>query len=1735
MKGSSSCLPKECAAVPTAGTSALDWLRGYQGEETWHNTSKKRRRESSSSSESPEETSSLKVSAAKAKAKAKVAPGSSKLKVSAEHDELSGLDLLIAEGLPSEKRPRHGWDEAEEKESKPGLEAKRSKLVDEGNLRVDAATGQFLLKNASIVGQAFDGLHLPVSLRGGFIDELSVHLHLDVFNPGANVSLQILIKNVFLVFGAHTTDWSYGHVKQCKSKLVDLVMKILDLKPPRKAKAAEESATGWLSDVQDRLKQDLMKKVAEMIEVNITNFHVRFEDSKTQPVPYACGFKLGYCAVFATEDVNSQRTTGCWRHTVDTLADPLFSQTIVARRMSVYWDLEHGHRHFTSIPSGEEVFARFKRLNLRETFSACVVEKLLELYPPQHPRRKYMEGPTFRERLDYHQYIIFPAGLNAHITANKTSEATRIQKAPLRDADVVVYSLDVAIDSEQLRSINSLLSYMKNFGFKDTLMLSRPSQTINAVKPGSARRELVRAWWQHAMKAVQIICKIPKRDLSAEDLQNRAALRERYITAVNHAKDLDLLVRAGQEDARKHAQAMEAVSDMQMMLKMKEILDWRMQARDRWLARDGQAATASTPLEAAQREDSRTESKAARVKDRPLPQTLQVKVTFQGFQVFFLVAHGGFWYTKYKPGTLVDEERPEDIERPVSKKMHTRQPVVSASVKNIVLEVIQKGHKSFRVARWIEVSVGRLEVVNLNAGLQQPSRNIVSIQPIQKHKGLPTCIFLGLNTFELMDNSFVTGDTPLSAVLEPWDGLLGHTKDQFSPVTPVMLQNLGFLKEHVNDLGKLMTFAFARVGEVNAMDWAPFRRRMLFFSKSGLRDMDLVTDLARRPSQEALMKELLARLQRKVELAVGKSNMLGSFEVELDGVLARTVDHYNKGLVLCKQAQLGPLMVKLRRSGQPQALQVQIHHLHPNVLAAPSLPSLMNGGVSMLPWKTSMMLLPQEGFQNTAGSDRKLQEPRKGSKEKEAKSEKKGQRGSIGTRQRGVLSPQSPSPTETSVASAFHVQNLSWHYVLKDETTRSFVGFLPRTLSQDVCSSFFEKALEGAKWLQPSGPNGPIPRKTAWMVYFDCTCTYRLLAEKWLWLRYGRIEVEPQRYPPWMCTLMHWVMPCCGINEQKDWPNSCNLNLYQDGSASVGWHADDEHLFQGKNRDCRIISLSLGATRSFELRRNWSEADTIRLPLTAGDLCTMEARLILRTSRVSGRKEGMVQKHLQHRVPREDQVRAPRINLTWRWIVRHSPGCPARRSECPVFLSHRLRRILESILRVPIAEKDSSDWDSSSLEEHVAKAVAALTFHHNLPPSYVQYMLSDLYKNSSLDSFNLPTTLMFLAPDSAEKTYREVLTRLRDILRQDPSTNIDLEPNESLNDLEETATSLVKMKAALPSKTFSDSGTHNEEVVRLRRVERGMPRAWFGPDGMEEDNYTFKSAIINKLPIAEHKDPEEITQLINDNQIVLIQGETGCGKTTQVPQYILEAALKAQADARRPEGKTSSDLRRPVRIVVTQPRRIAAITVAKRVAEELGEKVGEGVVGYKIRGTTVAGPKCKLLFCTTGVILRRLANEGHNFMFGPKTVTHLLVDEVHERGVETDFMLTFLKQVRNNRPKLRVVLMSATMDTECFLKYFSFPEKVVTVGELVQPPMVVCPAFCHPVAECYLETINARLGRNRSPEAKSPDELRQTLMSESDGIDYELILKIVLRPPMARSGEEKLLGKEKVRARSQCL
>lgn len=433
-------------------------------------------------------------------------------------------------------------------------------------------------------------------------------------------------------------------------------------------------------------------------------------------------------------------------------------------------------------------------------------------------------------------------------------------------------------------------------------------------------------------------------------------------------------------------------------------------------------------------------------------------------------------------------------------------------------------------------------------------------------------------------------------------------------------------------------------------------------------------------------------------------------------------------------------------------------------------------------------------------------------------------------------------------------------------------------------------------------------------------------------------------------------------------------------------------------------------------------------------------------------------------------------------------------AECPLFLSLRMRRMLEFALEQPPADMDvklHNTFDGVALQDTAARAIAQLIYLNNFPPAYIQYYLNDMLNSGALNKdCHLP----------APELYKTLIDRMQHELREDPPACVDWSRYGD-GDVR-LAPAHLDFQAARHT-SYGNSNIRNEEVVLPRRLEdRGPPRSWFGSDDFQDD-YQFKSLGNKSLPIAQHK--EEIVDMIRNNQITLIQGETGCGKTTQVPQYILEAAVKAK-----------SEQRRPVRIVVTQPRRIAAITVAKRVAEELGEKVGEGVVGYKIRGTTMAGPQCKLLFCTTGVILRRLANEGSKWMFSPQTVTHLLVDEVHERGVETDFMLTFLKEVQTRRHQLRVILMSATMDTECFLKYFSITTQAkqpdgTEESVVVRPPMVVCGAFCHPVSELYLESINERLGKSAYAEAKSPDELRKdpNEINESDGIDYDLIVQAI--------------------------
>lgn len=172
------------------------------------------------------------------------------------------------------------------------------------------------------------------------------------------------------------------------------------------------------------------------------------------------------------------------------------------------------------------------------------------------------------------------------------------------------------------------------------------------------------------------------------------------------------------------------------------------------------------------------------------------------------------------------------------------------------------------------------------------------------------------------------------------------------------------------------------------------------------------------------------------------------------------------------------------------------------------------------------------------------------------------------------------------------------------------------------------------------------------------------------------------------------------------------------------------------------------------------------------------------------------------------------------------------------------------------------------------------------------------------------------------------------------------------------------------------------------------------------------------LPIAQFRD--EILRTVSQSQVTVLSGETGCGKSTQLPAYLLEDCLS--------RGE-------PCRIYVTEPRRISAISLAQRVSEELGEPRdalghSQSLIGYAIRLESRVSRASRLVYATTGIVLRMLESSAFD------EITHIVVDEVHERSIESDFLLIVLKTLMAQRPSLKVVLMSATLDAQRISEYF---------------------------------------------------------------------------------------------------
>lgn len=184
-----------------------------------------------------------------------------------------------------------------------------------------------------------------------------------------------------------------------------------------------------------------------------------------------------------------------------------------------------------------------------------------------------------------------------------------------------------------------------------------------------------------------------------------------------------------------------------------------------------------------------------------------------------------------------------------------------------------------------------------------------------------------------------------------------------------------------------------------------------------------------------------------------------------------------------------------------------------------------------------------------------------------------------------------------------------------------------------------------------------------------------------------------------------------------------------------------------------------------------------------------------------------------------------------------------------------------------------------------------------------------------------------------------------------------------------------------------------------------------------------------ELPVSGRKD--DILAAIRDHQVVIVAGETGSGKTTQIPKICLELGRGVRGQ-----------------IGHTQPRRIAARTVAERIAEELGTSLG-ATVGYKVRFTDQVSDETMIKVMTDGILLAEIQNDRMLRRYDT-----LIIDEAHERSLNIDFILGYLSQLLPRRPDLKVIITSATIETQRFAEHFASsqgPAPVIEVSGRTYP------------------------------------------------------------------------------------
>ena len=286
--------------------------------------------------------------------------------------------------------------------------------------------------------------------------------------------------------------------------------------------------------------------------------------------------------------------------------------------------------------------------------------------------------------------------------------------------------------------------------------------------------------------------------------------------------------------------------------------------------------------------------------------------------------------------------------------------------------------------------------------------------------------------------------------------------------------------------------------------------------------------------------------------------------------------------------------------------------------------------------------------------------------------------------------------------------------------------------------------------------------------------------------------------------------------------------------------------------------------------------------------------------------------------------------------------------------------------------------------------------------------------------------------------------------------------------------------------------TRSREGRRRPQREHARPFKPFTPEQLAERAAAIPVIEFPDLPVSARRD--EIARAIRDHQVVIVSGETGSGKTTQLPKICMQL------------GRGVSGM-----IGHTQPRRLAARSVADRIAHELGQTVGREsgqVVGYQVRFTDEVGPTTLVKLMTDGILLAEIQSDPMLRRYDT-----LIIDEAHERSLNIDFILGYVARLLPARPDLKVIITSATIDSDRFARHFGTWEGTPGSGRLIEPaPVIEVSGRTYPV-EIRYRPLGPTTPSSYTSEASSQQADESIEVIETTDVTESGPMQLVLEDP----------------------